>query len=102
LDGPEVPSGHVTIVAAMHLERALIVTASSGIEDYVKNRENGLTVPVADASTLAAAIRKLWNDQSLCKFLADNGKLFASTHCTEENIARQFQSQFLDLMHSRS
>jgi glycosyltransferase involved in cell wall biosynthesis len=97
LNSPEVPCGHVTIVAAMHLERAMIVTGSSGIEDYVKDGESALMVPHADVAALTAAIRKLWNDRLVCEALAKNGKRFASVHCTEENIARQFDRQLSDL-----
>jgi glycosyltransferase involved in cell wall biosynthesis len=97
LNSPEVPCGHVTIVAAMHLERAMIVTASSGIEDYIRDGESAMTVPYADVAALVAAIRKLWNDRLVCGTLAKNGKHFASIHCTEENIARQFDCQLSDL-----
>jgi glycosyltransferase involved in cell wall biosynthesis len=98
LDSSEVPCGHVTIVAAMHLERAMIVTDSSGIADYVKDGENALTVPVADVSELVAAARKLWSDYSLCESLGKNGKLFSSERCMEQNIVRHFQRQLLALL----
>jgi glycosyltransferase involved in cell wall biosynthesis len=98
LDSSEVPCGHVTIVAAMHLERAMIITASSGVEDYVENGANALTVPLGDVPALVTAIRRLWNDRLLCDDLAKQGKRFASTHCTEENIAAQFQCQLSELL----
>jgi glycosyltransferase involved in cell wall biosynthesis len=97
LDSSDVPCGHVTLVAAMHLERAMIVTASSGVADYVENGENALTVPLGDVPTLVTAIRKLWTDRLFCDNLAKQGKRFASTHCREENIAEQFQRQLSEL-----
>ncbi len=90
LNSSVVPCGHVTIVAAMHLGKTMIVTASAGIEDYVKDGENALTVPVASVADLVQAISRLWNDDSLCQSLEKHGFRFATTKCTEENIARHF------------
>jgi glycosyltransferase involved in cell wall biosynthesis len=101
LDSSEVPCGHVTLVAAMHLERAMIVTASSGVADYVENGANALTAPQGDVLALVNAIRRLWNDRSFCYNLAKQGKRFASTHCTEENIAEQFRQQLSELLTGR-
>src|SRR5207248_6437727 len=59
LNSSAVPCGHVTIVAAMHLGKTMIVTASAGVEDYVKDGENALTVPVASVPDLVQAITRL-------------------------------------------
>ena len=42
LAGSEVPCGHVTLVAAMHLKKALVVTDSRGVSDYVQDGVNSL------------------------------------------------------------
>jgi glycosyltransferase involved in cell wall biosynthesis len=93
LNSSEVPCGHVTIVAAMHLGRTMIVTASTGIADYVKDGENALTVPVASTSDLVQAIARLWLDDSLRQSLEKNSLRFATAQCTEENIAQHFLQQ---------
>jgi glycosyltransferase involved in cell wall biosynthesis len=90
LNSSAVPCGHVTIVAAMHLGKTMIVTASAGVEDYVKDGENALAVPVASVPDLVQAITRLWRDQPLCESLEKRGFRFATTKCTEENIARHF------------
>jgi len=100
LNSSEVPCGHVTIVAAMHLGRTMIVTASAGIADYVKDGENALTVRVASASDLVQAIARLWRDAPLRQSLEKRGFLFATTHCTEANIAQHFLQE-LSLVHSQ-
>jgi glycosyltransferase involved in cell wall biosynthesis len=93
LNSSEVPCGHVTIVAAMHLGRTMIVTASTGLADYVKDGENALTVPVASTPDLVQAIARLWLDDSLRQSLEKNSLRFATDQCTEENIAQHFLQQ---------
>ncbi len=73
----EVPCGHVTMVAAMFLGRAMIVTDSSGVRDYVFPQENGLVYKSGDANDLAACIRRLWNEKELTKQLGHAGLTFA-------------------------
>ena len=62
LAGSEVPCGHVTLVAAMHLKKAMVISNSLGVSDYVQDGVNSLVVPVGDATALACSIRELWND----------------------------------------
>jgi glycosyltransferase involved in cell wall biosynthesis len=90
LNSAAVPCGHVTIVAAMHLGKTMIVTASVGIEDYIKDGENALTVAVGSAAALVQAITRLWHDASLRQQLEERAFLFATTQCTEANIAQHF------------
>jgi glycosyltransferase involved in cell wall biosynthesis len=90
LNSSAVPCGHVTIVAAMHLGKTMVVTASAGVADYVKDGDNALTVPVASVPNLVQAITLLWSDDSLCQSLEKRGLRFATAKCTEENIAQHF------------
>jgi glycosyltransferase involved in cell wall biosynthesis len=87
----EVPCGHVTIVAAMHLGRAFIVTASKGIKDYAKDGENALTVSAGSAANLIEATRRLWNNPALCNDLGSNGRDFALKECSEERVSDHFR-----------
>ena len=82
--GTQVPCGHVTLVAAMHLERPSIVSDSTGVADYVQDGINGLTVPPGDPAALARAIEQLWDDPALNARLAGAARLFAQTHCHEQ------------------
>jgi glycosyltransferase involved in cell wall biosynthesis len=83
----EVPCGHVTLVAAMHLGKAFVITKSVGIEDYVHAENNALQVEAGSATELAAAIERLWNDSALCARLGENGRHFATRYCTEQVAA---------------
>jgi glycosyltransferase involved in cell wall biosynthesis len=92
-----VPCGHVTIVAAMHLGKAMAVTASLGVSDYVKHGENSLLVPPVDINSLVQAIRDLWSDSELCTRLGESGQRFALQECTEDRIADHFRRWLLEL-----
>jgi glycosyltransferase involved in cell wall biosynthesis len=91
-----VPCGHVTIVAAMHLGKAMAATASIGVSDYVKHGENSLLVPPVDINSLALAIRDLWSDGELCARLGESGQRFALQECTEDRIADRFRRWLLE------
>jgi glycosyltransferase involved in cell wall biosynthesis len=87
LAGSEVPCGHVTLVAAMHLGKAFVITDSSGVNDYVQDGHNAITCEPRCAESLAAAIRSLWQDPDRCALLAANGREFARKNCSEEHAA---------------
>jgi glycosyltransferase involved in cell wall biosynthesis len=80
----KVPCGHVTLVTAMFLSRAIVATRSAGISDYLIPDHNGVVVPPSDPAALAAAIDKLWNDPDATRRLGQNGRAFALANCTEE------------------
>jgi glycosyltransferase involved in cell wall biosynthesis len=86
-----VPCGHVTLVAAMHLGRAIIATDSLGVHDYIRDGENALTVPVASVDELVAKIELLWNNKLLCTRLGENGQRFAEEECCERHITEHFR-----------
>jgi glycosyltransferase involved in cell wall biosynthesis len=87
----DIPCGHVTLVAAMHLGKAMVVTNSSGVRDYVHNGENAIAVDAGSAQALADAMRRLWEDRDLCRRLGENGRSFAAAECTEARIAQHFR-----------
>jgi len=93
----QVPCGHVTLVTAMFLEKALLATESAGITDYVRTDPdspdcNGLFCPPADAGALAEAIGRMWNDPALCARLGAAGRRFALAHCTQQTTIDYLRS----------
>jgi glycosyltransferase involved in cell wall biosynthesis len=92
LIGSDVPCGHVTLVSAMHLGKAFIITDSSGVRDYVRNGVNALTVAPGSVESLVAAVKRLWDDPTLCARLGEGGKAFAGRECTEERIVTHFRN----------
>lgn len=91
LRGAEVPCGHVTLVSAMHCAKATIVSASSGVSDYVEDGVTGLTVPVGDAAAMAGAIERLWQDPAAARSLGDAARNFAAAHCGEDAVVAYFE-----------
>lgn len=83
LKSSEVPCGHVTLVAAMHLSKAIVITGSSGVADYVVPEKNAVTVPAGDATAFASAMRRCWHDPAHCAALGREGQHFASERCSE-------------------
>lgn len=91
LAGTQVPCGHVTLVAAMHLGKAFLITESIGVQDYVRPGENALTARAGSIDDFANATSLLWSDPDLCSRLAENGRRFAAEMCTEERIVEHFR-----------
>jgi glycosyltransferase involved in cell wall biosynthesis len=77
-------SGVSSILEASAMGKALIVSDSSGIRDYVVPGETCLVVPCGDARALRAAIEKLCLDEAECIRLGVNGRRF-----TEERFSKQ-------------
>lgn len=95
LKGSEVPCGHVTLVLAMHLGKAFIITNSRGVSDYVFHNHNAITCEPFAPEALAEAIQNLWNDPNKCKQLGENGRQFAEEHCSEESARANLQHWLL-------
>jgi len=94
LKGSAVPCGHVTVVSALHMGKAILATDSSGLRDYLINGKNALLVPPNDPRQLAEQIELLFNQPTLCKQLGDEGLAFARKNCMEDNAVDYFR-QFL-------
>jgi glycosyltransferase involved in cell wall biosynthesis len=54
-------AGVNAVVESMAMGKAVIVSATPGLSDYVKPGVSGLSVPVGDVQALRAAIVELWN-----------------------------------------
>ena len=80
----EVPCGHSTIVAAMHLGKAIACTDSSGVYDYLFPERTGLLVPSGDPSAWLHAIERLTDDKMLRHQLGAEAQAFARRNCSED------------------
>ena len=96
LIGSEVPAGHVTLVAAMHLGKAVVISDSAGVRDYARHGENALIVPVGSTDDLVAATKQLWDNPTLCSKLGENGRRFTARECSEERITEHFRNWLMD------
>ena len=81
----EVPCGHVTLVSAMHMGKAILCTDSSGVSDYVRPAVTGRLMPPRDPASTALAIQAMYDDPTGTSHLGAEGRAFALAHCTEDN-----------------
>ncbi|NJL21396.1 MAG: glycosyltransferase family 4 protein [Leptolyngbyaceae cyanobacterium SM1_3_5] len=81
-------AGQVTIVEAMRMKRALIVTRCNGAEDYVQHGKTGLLVEPHSIESLVEAIQLLWNDADLRQRLGDAAGEYAAAHFSDEAAGR--------------
>jgi glycosyltransferase involved in cell wall biosynthesis len=58
-------AGVTAILEAMAMGKAVVVTDSPGLADYVRSGENGLVVPPHDPEAMRRAMLQLWNDPAL-------------------------------------
>jgi glycosyltransferase involved in cell wall biosynthesis len=86
-----VACGHVTIVAAMHLGKASIVSSTPGVADYIENSVTAVAVLPHDVHELQTAIISLWNDDERREKISKSAKQFAREWCTEERIVEHFR-----------
>ncbi|MBT2187708.1 glycosyltransferase family 4 protein [Sphingobium nicotianae] len=87
----DTPCGHVTIVAADYLATPIVVTASTGVGDYVTDGETGLLVAVGSVEAMGAAIDQLWADEAERQRLGSAGRAFAEAECTELNYVKHLR-----------
>lgn len=78
LNGTSTPCGTVTVVEAMRMRCAIVATRCVGIDDYLEHERSGLLVAPGDVQGMAAAIQRLWDDES------DRGRLATSACCFAE------------------
>ncbi len=62
-------SGVNGLLEALAMGRPTVVSASRGIADYVSDGDNAAVVPVGDATALANAIQRLWDDPATARRL---------------------------------
>ncbi len=96
LAGWQVPCGHVTLVAAMHLGKGFIITNSSGVSDYVFHDHNAITCEAFSADALADAISSLWKNPDKSQQLGENGLKFAQEHCSEASAREHLRNLLVE------
>lgn len=90
-------SGHITLLWAMYLSKASIVTNASGVSDYAIHDYNAISCEPSVPDALAEAIRVLWNAPAKCQQLGENGRKFAEEYCSEEAAQQYLQDLFSEV-----
>jgi glycosyltransferase involved in cell wall biosynthesis len=96
----QVPCGHVTIVSGMFFKKAMVVTNSEGVHDYIQENHTGLFYQPKEARDLAEKIEQIWNDSSKANALAENAYQFANDKCTEKTVVNYF-ANYLNQLQNR-
>jgi glycosyltransferase involved in cell wall biosynthesis len=82
-----------TVLEAMACHRPLITTSTGGMVDMIVDGESGLLVPPGDTVTLAAAMKRLLDDEALRSRLAANARDRVQIF-TASVVARQLEAVY--------
>jgi glycosyltransferase involved in cell wall biosynthesis len=74
----------------MHCGGTVVTWPTTGSEEYVQHRENGIVVPMEDIDAAADALRELREDGALLARLKAGGLSTAAGWPSEEEAARRF------------
>lgn len=91
-------SGIGTVLEAMALGKALIVSDSPGIRDYVAHDETALVVPCGDAPALREAIQRLLDEPDTRARLGAAARRFIEQHCTYAAHVAKLAAALRDLV----
>jgi glycosyltransferase involved in cell wall biosynthesis len=91
-----VPCGHVTVVSAMHMGKAILSTDSTGLRDYLIDGSNAEFFSPKDPIQLAQKIERLISEPLLCQRLGAFASAFAKRHCSEDNTTAYFRRYLED------
>jgi glycosyltransferase involved in cell wall biosynthesis len=86
-----VPCGHVTVVSAMHMGKAILATNSSGLHDYLIKDENAEFCAPRSPAELAAHIERLSSQPAVLQRMGAAGLAFARENCSEDGAVRYFR-----------
>lgn len=93
-DGLNNASGCSTLVEAMAIGKAVIVTRTPTTESYVTHGVNGILVDSKDVDGLRAAIQDLLANEEKRKTLGRNARAFVENNCDAEKTAQKMAEFF--------
>lgn len=76
----------------------LVAAAAAGPAAYVRNRENGMLVPIDDAVALASAIRQVQTDPDLRARILAGGQATYQSQFTRPAVVRQMLGLYKQIM----
>lgn len=87
-----------SVIEAMSLEVAPVITNIFGNKDLVVDGENGLLVPVKDSKAIAEAILTLYHDPALRQLYAKRSRERIRTHLHSDQTVRNYYTLYQDLL----
>jgi glycosyltransferase involved in cell wall biosynthesis len=92
LAGANIACGHITLVWAMYLAKAMIASRTGGVLDYAIEGTTALLYEPFNAADLRDQIMRLWTDPALAERLGQEGLALAKRHCVPEAGLRHFET----------
>lgn len=84
-------AGQVTLVQALRMGRAVVVTDCVGSRDYVVDSVTGLLVRPQSVDDMAEAISRAWEDAPLRRRLRDNARAYGAERLSDEAAGRALE-----------
>ena len=92
-------SGISAVLESGAMGKAVIVSDSDGIREFVRHEETGLVVPAHDPAALRAAINRLLGDPALAARLGQGGRRFIEHTAAIPVFARRLAAAYRALAH---
>jgi colanic acid/amylovoran biosynthesis glycosyltransferase len=86
------------VLEAMSCELAVITTDAGGINEVIRDHENGLLIPTRDPESVAVKLREVYNDQALRTRLGKNARQSVIKNHTLEQQADQFVRMYKEVL----
>ena len=93
--------GQTVLLQAFAAGKAVIVTKSAGIWDYVEDKKTALFVNPENSEQLMTAIKSLLNNEELRKYLGQNAQRVAETKFTAKEMGKKMFSLIEDTVFER-
>ncbi len=98
----EFPAGITTLLEAMSMGKAVVVSATRGMSGIVKDGETGLLVPPGDAPALQRAVGRLLEDEVLRRRLGAQARAFAVHEAGVELFAARLARHLQEVTEERA
>ena len=82
------PGGITTLLEGFACGKAMVVSNSRGVSDYLHDGENCLVVPCEDPIALRSAVERLWADSALRERLGQGARAYAEAELSQDRHAQ--------------
>ena len=83
------PGGMTALLEAMAMGKAVVMTNSSGVIEFVEPDVTGLCVPIGDMEAMARALRALWDDPARCVTMGEAARRRLDAHFSTRRYAER-------------
>lgn len=95
-------AGHITAVSGMLLGKPHIFSEVETLSGYLRNRRDGIAVPVGDAGAIHRAVCCLASDPALAARMGDEGRKHALSEMSHAKLMESVLEVLVDLPRRRS